>query len=191
MSSSERGGLNVQSAALASWFEPVVKAQDFFIRPDFNLGQFFYSAQTAGALADALDAYLHPCCLCTPRLAAEWQTRGRSVRLLDYDARFAKLAGYRRFDLLRPEPVGESFDVVIFDPIFVPAQQLRRALDLVVGSERIGATDVFMTFPVDREAELSEAFQPYGLQRTAFPLHYNNVKANAGPLFVLYGTRPL
>ncbi len=181
----------MRSGVLTSWFEPKVASDDFFVRPDFNLGQFFYSAETARALIDALDRYENPCCLCTPRLAAEWHVRGRDVRLLEYDLRFARLAGFRRFDVLRPEPCHEIFDAVIFDPIFEPAPILRKALDLVVGKDRIGKTHVFMTFPIDREQELREAFAPYGLARLPFSLRYNNVKPGCDDLFVLYGNRTL
>src|SRR5690242_2685130 len=104
--------------SVLKWFTPSVAADDVFVQPDFNLGQFFYTGETARRLADALDSYERPCCLCTPRLATEWHQRGRLVRLLDYDLRFNSLPGFRHFDLLKPEPLDEDFDVVVFDPIF-------------------------------------------------------------------------
>src|SRR5450432_1332102 len=94
----------VQTGARSAleWFAPGTAAEDFFVTPDFNLGQFFYTRDTARRLADWLGGYRNPCCLCTPRLAAEWSARGRTVRLLDYDQRFEVLPGYRHFDLLKP-----------------------------------------------------------------------------------------
>src|SRR5690242_16297101 len=107
--------------SVLDWFTPEIAPEDFFVEPDFNLGQFFYTAETVARLADALDVYQRPCCLCTPRLALAWSNRGRIVRLLDYDERFRTIPGFRSFDLLKPEPVHEDFDVLIFDPIFIEA----------------------------------------------------------------------
>jgi hypothetical protein len=167
----------MRTGSVMKWFDPVVSKEDEFVRPDFRLGQFFYSARTAEALVRLFDGYRHPCCLCTPRLAWEWHRRGRTVRLLDCDRRFATLPGFRAFDLLCPEPIGEEFDVVIVDPIFIPGRQLRRAVDLVVGPERIGRTDLFVTFPTEREAELVSSFAPYGLSRVSVGLQHNNILA--------------
>jgi hypothetical protein len=181
----------MRSASLTSWFEPKVEGDDFFVTPNFGLGQFFYSTQTARELVSALDHFRSPCCLCTPRLAAEWHARGRAVTLLEYDLRFANLPGFRQFDVLRPQPVREVHDLVIFDPIFVPAATLRRALDAVIAPERVGLTAVYMTFPVDRESELLAAFADHGLAPLNFELSYNNVKKSCDGLFRLYGNRPL
>ena len=175
--------------SILNWFTPEVSPENFFIEPDFNLGQFFYTGETAARLADALDVYQRPCCLCTPRLALEWFKRGRIVRLLDYDERFQTIAGYRSFDLLKPEPVHEDFDVLIFDPIFVGAPILARAVRVVLASS--AKADLFMTFPVDRERELLAAFSAYHLQRIDFPVSCCNIKPDYCNLFSLYGTRPL
>jgi hypothetical protein len=180
--------MSMDSRSLISWFTPAVPVADRFVPPDFNLGQFFYSSATAAALVDRLDHHRAPCCLCTPRLAWEWHRRGRTVTLLDYDRRFANLPGFRRFDLFHPEPPPERHDVVIFDPIFAPATQLRRAVDVVMGANPEAA--LYLTFPADREQELQQAFAPYHLRRLEFPLRYNNVKATSGQLFCLYGNRP-
>lgn len=175
--------------SVLDWFTPEISAEDFFIEPDFNLGQFFYTAETAARLADALDSYQRPCCLCTPRLALEWFKRGRVVRLLDYDERFQTIPGFRSYDLLKPEPVHEDFDVVIFDPIFVEASILARGVRVLLRAS--AKADLFMTFPVDRERELLTAFSAYQLQRIDFPVSCCNIKPDQGSRFSLYGTRPL
>jgi len=179
----------MKSTSMMQWFDPSVAKEDFFVRPNFALGQFFFSAQTARALVQRFDRYRNPCCMCTPRLAHEWASRGRTVRLLDCDVRFATLPGFRRFDLLRPERIDEDFDLVIVDPIFVPAEQLRRAVELVMPPVVRGSTaDLFITFPVERESELLAAFTGYGLMKTDVNLKHNNVKASADGAFGLYGT---
>ena len=171
------------------WFTPEVSAEDFFIQPDFNLGQFFYTSETARRLADALNSYQRPCCLCTPRLAMEWLRRGRVVRLLDYDERFRIHPGFRSFDLLKPEPVHEDFDAVVFDPIFIDASILARAVRVVLaGSQK---ADLFMTFPLDRERELLAAFSAFDLKPMDFSLSCCNIKPDYCGLFRLYGTQPL
>lgn len=177
------------AASVLDWFTPHVSAEDAFLAPDFNLGQFFYTRETAARMADAFDRYERPCCLCTPRLAFEWQTRGRIVRLLDYDRRFETHGGFQAFDLLKPEPPGEDFDVLIFDPIFIEASKLARAVKVVLsGSVR---ADLFMTFPVPRERELFAAFAAFSLQRIDFPLACCNIKPEFSELFALYGSVPM
>lgn len=76
------------------WFEFMVDPIDQFVSPDFTLSQFFFTQQTAVALVRALDVYANPCCLCTPRLAAEWARQGRRVTLLDIDPKFAEFAQF-------------------------------------------------------------------------------------------------
>ncbi|TWB12403.1 putative N6-adenine methyltransferase [Nitrospirillum amazonense] len=179
-------------ACLPTWFTLDVAEADRFVTPDFTLGQFFYSAETVRLLADCLDHFTNPCCLCTPRLAYEWHQRGREVRLLDYDRRFSSMPGYRPFDLLRPQPTTERFDAVIFDPIFSDATRLRRALEMVAGQPDADTpTALYMTFPKEREAELLSAFGAWRLAPLPFRLGYNNVRPGHADTFQLYGNRPL
>jgi hypothetical protein len=174
--------------ALRSWFTPLVAADDRFVAPNFDFGQFFFTRDTATRLVDALDGYRAPCCLCTPRLAFEWHQRGRAVTLLDIDRRFERLPGYRHFDLLTPEPIGDTFDAVICDPIFVPAAAVRRAIDVLTDR---GDAALFLVFPIDRDAELRQAFADRSLTRLPFPVHCCNIKPEYRGLVALYGTEPL
>jgi hypothetical protein len=173
------------------WFDPHIPEEDRFVPPKFDLGQFFFTRQTALSLVEKLDAYASPCCLCTPRLAWEWHLQGRSVRLLDCDTRFESMPGFRRFDLMRPTALTESFDAIIVDPIFVPAPILRRAVDLVSSGSHRSAMALYVTFPTDREKELLDAFSPYELRRLPFEIRHNNVKSDDRNRFGLFGSRPL
>ena len=177
----------MSSRTLLQWFTPHVSQQDFFVEPNFDLAQFFYTAETARLLVNALNDYSSPCCFCTPRLAWEWKQRGREVRLLDYDVRFSVLPGFRHFDVLKPEPINELFDVVIFDPIFVPAGVLVRAVRAVMAGSPMA--DLYMTFPIDREEELLRAFATLSLKPVDFPLTCCNIKPEYQSLFRLYGSR--
>jgi Probable N6-adenine methyltransferase len=171
------------------WFEPRIANEDRFVEPDFGLAQFFYTAETARYLVTALDGYARPCCLCTPRLAWEWNVRGRTVRLLDRDQRFASLPGFRPFDLLRPEPVGERFDVVIVDPVYYPATTLARAMRVLMDPQ--SETALYISFPVSRESELLSAFGAFGLRPLDAQLTWCNVSAEFQSTFRLYGRTPL
>lgn len=176
---------------MIAWFTPHVSHEDAFLPPDFQLGQFFYSADTARRLAEVFDHYASPCCLCTPRLGEEWRRRGKHATVLDIDTRFEHLPGFRKFDLNNPIEIHEVFDVVIFDPVFQSAQTLRRPLDLALaGTTRQNKKpDLFMTFPVAREGEMLAVFQDFNLKPLTFSLSYNNVKESYKNLFRLYGPR--
>lgn len=169
------------------WFESIVDPIDQFVPPDFTLSQIFFTQQTASALVRALDGYTNPCCLCTPRLAAEWAQRGRRVTLLDIDARFAEFAQFLPYDLREPQLINQDFDVIIADPPFFIPEPLYQAIHILTGDRR---PDLFLVFAVEHEAELLRLFSEYRLQRTNFNLRHNNVKVSHQPLFRLYGSRP-
>lgn len=179
----------IGGSSLLDWFSPTINPNDQFIQPNFTYGQFFYTAKTAARLVTALDHYRQPCCLCTPRLAKEWLQRGRTVDVLDCDSRFAVLPGYKVFDLLKPERIDKQYDCVIFDPVFLPAATLCKAVDAVITDS--ARTDLFITFPVQRSAELINAFRHYGLRQLSFELAYCNVKEAFQHEFRLFGTKDL
>jgi hypothetical protein len=185
----EQPGFPVQSQYSIKWFTPLISQEDFFVTPDFDLGQIFFTHESARRLVAALDHYQRPCCVCTPRLAAEWQKKGRTVRLLEYDKRFNTIPGFRHFDLLKPEPSEEDFDVIVYDPVFIDAVRLARALKSVATASN--HPDLFMCFPVDRESELLKAFSDFDLRRTSFRVLWCNVKPENNDLFALYGTKCL
>jgi hypothetical protein len=176
-------------ASFPAWFDPHTSREDRFVEPDFDLGQIFFTAETARKLAEALDGYANPCCLCTPRLAHEWQRRGRSVRLLDWDPRFESVGRFHRFDVLHPQPVGEEFDVVMADTRFFSAPLLARAVRTLISPR--SEAGLYMTFPVKREAELLSAFADFELQPLAFPIRWCNVRPAFQGQFRLYGRHPL
>jgi Probable N6-adenine methyltransferase len=99
-----------------TWFTPDIMAEDRFVLPHFDISQIFFSARTTRALVDAFNSYRTPCCLCTPRLAAEWFNRGRKVTLLDVDYRFAAFSDFIYYDILYPTSLLRTFDLIVVDP---------------------------------------------------------------------------
>lgn len=174
---------------LPTWLDPQTSEEDRFLKPNFRLGQFFFTADTARRLAQALDGHANPCCLCTPRLAHEWQQRGRSVRLLDCDPHFQSIGRFQRFDLRQPQPLGEEFDVVVADPPFLFAPLLARAVRALISPS--SESKLYMTFPVEREPELLSAFADYELQPLDFPMRWCNIRPAFQGDFRLYGRHPL
>lgn len=169
------------------WFESMVDPIDQFVPPDFTLSQIFFTQQTASALVRALDVYANPCCLCTPRLAAEWARRGRRVMLLDIDPKFAFFAEFLPYDLRSPQLIHREFDVIVADPPFFIPSPVHQAIHVLTGDRR---PDLFLVFAVEHEAELLRLFAEYRLQPTDFNLRHSNVKASHQSLFRLYGSRP-
>ena len=169
------------------WFESVVDPSDQFVPPDFTLSQIFFTQQTAAALVQALDVYANPCCLCTPRLAAEWARRGRQVTLLDIDPKFAEFGEFLPYDLREPQPINREFDVIVADPPFFIPEPVHQAIQVLTGDRR---PDLFLVFAVEHEAELLRLFAEYRLQPTDFNLRHRNVKVSHQLLFRLYCSQP-
>ena len=80
--------------------------------------QYFYDASTLDHLANFLEAYKSPCCLCAPMLGKHLSERGSPVTILDIDQRFARTKGFRTYDINKPEWLGTEFDLIICDPPF-------------------------------------------------------------------------
>jgi len=80
--------------------------------------QYFFDRPTLAHLSTFVARFPHPCCLCAPLLGKTLVDRGTQVTILDVDERFAALPGYRRYDLYRPEWLGEEFGLIICDPPF-------------------------------------------------------------------------
>src|SRR5262245_29477559 len=80
--------------------------------------QYFFAPDTLSRLTGFLARYDRVCVLCAPLLGQALATAGRKVRILDIDERFAAVPGFLRWDIHRPTPLGETFDVILCDPPF-------------------------------------------------------------------------
>jgi hypothetical protein len=142
--------------------------------------QYFFDEPTITQLADLIQPYRLPCCLCAPTVGRELARRGIDVRILDIDERFKELRGFRYFDLGRPSWPGESFGVILFDPPFFNAAPISRLFDAVrMLSHYHFDQKLLMSWPTRRAHLILETFHQFGLSPTGFRPGYVTV-ANQG-----------
>jgi hypothetical protein len=146
------------------------------VHEDHASEQYFFDPPTVAQLAVLLERYPRPCCLCAPKVAAELEHRGRDVLLLERDARFAWLRGFRTWDLYRPAPLRERPDVFLVDPPFtkVSLSQLFTALRVATGGDF--ARPLFVCHLADRADDVVGALAPFGLRATSFECGYVSVR---------------
>ena len=134
----------------------------------FEIEQFFFDKPALVRLAELASFYENPCCLCTPAVGQELTDRGRNVRVLDIDERFAYLPGYRRFDLYEPEDFGEKYDLIICDaPLFtIPMSQLFDVIKML--SQNDYTQQMIVTYKTEFAPAILEAFTPFGLESTGY-----------------------
>ncbi|GLG99395.1 Protein-lysine N-methyltransferase CG9154, partial [Gryllus bimaculatus] len=119
----------------AALLDPKTKDQNVF-QADWQLSQFWYSEETASALASEAirvtenrgKIALISCPTLYPKLKS--LSPGSLVTLLEYDKRFAVYDGFVYYDykdpLNLPNEFERSFDVVIADPPFLSEECLSR-----------------------------------------------------------------
>lgn len=150
--------------------------------------QYFFDARTVNRLADSLEAYQAPCCLCTPMVGRELARRGVDVRLLDFDERFEAVPGFRYFNLTRPRWVGESFGVILFDPPFFNAAPVGHLLDVIRGLSRYDCRQsLLISWPTRRSGSLLKAFQQFELEPTGYRPGYLSVENEGKNEIEFYG----
>lgn len=123
---------------------------------DHRHEQFFYDEGTANQLYQLVDLYERPLLLCNPTLAVIAEKKQRPYLLLDRDARFDFLSGYRPFSLTEPYLITDyDYDAVFIDPPFanVTPEQVARCLDLM-GADRV---PLYVAYNSRREEALLRA----------------------------------
>jgi hypothetical protein len=138
--------------------------------------QYFFDRESLAALADFVSRFERPCCLCAPMVGGELQRRGRTVRVLDVDRRFADLPGFVEWDLYRPRHLDETFDLILCDPPFfnVSLSQLFTAVRLLAHFDL--TCRVMISYPVRRSGALLGAFSPFMLRPTGYRPGYQTVQ---------------
>ena len=138
--------------------------------------QYFFDAETLGALGDFVARFERPCCLCAPMVGRELHRRGLAVRVLDVDRRFADLPGFVEWDLYRPRHLDETFDLILCDPPFfnVSLSQLFTAVRLLAHFDL--STRVMISYPVRRRRALLGTFAPFTLAPTGYRPGYQTVQ---------------
>lgn len=149
--------------------------------------QYFFDGPTVRRLADVVQRYEDPCCLCAPTVGEELVRRGVPVHILDLDERFAALPGFRRYDLLHPEWLGTAFGVILCDPPFftVPLRRLAAALQM------LGRNDprqpLLVSYLTRREGAFLRALSAFELVPTGLRPAYRTVAPGAKNDIRLYG----
>lgn len=139
--------------------------------------QYFFRASTVQALADFLSRYAHPCCLCAPMVGRRLAESGCRVTVLDTDTRFANMAGFRRYDLYRPEWLAERFDLILCDPPFfrVALSDLFRAVRQL--SHNDFRQPMLLSYLMRRAPAVTATFASFRLQPTGLSPQYQTVRA--------------
>ncbi|MCB0082959.1 MAG: hypothetical protein KDE47_18595 [Caldilineaceae bacterium] len=153
--------------------------------------QYFFDPPTLDQLSTFLARWQRPCCICAPLVGKRLAEQGVNVRILDIDERFAKVKGFRRYDLYRPEWLEETYDVLFCDPPFfnVTLAQLFGALRLL--SHNDFAQPLLVGYLKRREAAILGTFAKFGLQSTGYQLGYQTVKPIEKNVVELYSNLDL
>lgn len=153
--------------------------------------QYFFDEPTISALADFVgETATAPCFLCAPLVGARVVEAGRAARILDVDERFAGVAGYRRYDLYRPERLDESFDLIVCDPPFFNASlsDLFRAIRLLAGFDF--TKPLLLCYLRRRAAAITGTFAPFGVSRTGLVAEYRTVDASERNVIEFFSNLP-
>lgn len=138
--------------------------------------QYFFDMATRDWLVDLLMPYVNPCLVGIPTVAREMG----DVRLLDIDTRFSDCGGFVQWNLHRPEPREEEYDLVVCDPPFnrVSFSQLFDALRVLVKDDY--HRPVLITGLASREQDLLATFHRFGLGPTGVQARYISVQDQEG-----------
>ncbi|HKV08258.1 MAG TPA: hypothetical protein VJ725_08980 [Thermoanaerobaculia bacterium] len=139
--------------------------------------QYFFDEKTLDQLSGFLLRFSAPCCICAPLLGKRLAERGAAVTVLDIDERFAGVRGFRRWDLYRPEWLGQEFDVIVCDPPFFNASlsQLFAALRMLARNDF--SQPMLVSYLKRRSEAILGTFAPFGLKPTGYLPSYQTVEA--------------
>lgn len=138
--------------------------------------QYFFNQPTLDQLADFVQCFSHPCCLCVPLLGKTLAERGVKVKVLDIDERFASVPGFEAYDIYRPAWIEEEFDLIICDPPFysVSLSQLFTAIwKLAHFNYR---QSLLVSYLKRRAANILGTFRPFHLVETGYYPRYQTVQ---------------
>jgi hypothetical protein len=138
--------------------------------------QYFFDPPTLAHLAEFVAVYPHPCCLCAPLLGRALARRGVDVAVLDIDERFAATPGFRRFDLHRPEWVGEEFGLIVCDPPFFGVSLSRLFAAVRLLSRHDERQPLLIAYLARRADNILGTFARFGLEPTGYRPGYQTVQ---------------
>ena len=138
--------------------------------------QYFFDRPTLTHMAGFISAYPNPCCICCPLLGRELTTLGVPVRILDIDERFSDLPGFRRYDLHRPEWLGEEFGIIVCDPPFYNLSLSRLFAGLRLLSRNLYTQPLLVSYLVRRSSGILGTFSRFNLEPTNYRPTYQTVQ---------------
>lgn len=138
--------------------------------------QYFYDEATLDHLANFLENWSNPCCICAPMLGKKLVQRDSPVTILDIDERFADLKGFRKYDIYRPQRLEQKFDLILCDPPFtkVSLSQLFAALRIL--SQDDFDQPILISFLASRMDAVVGTFAPFGITPTGYLPKYRTVR---------------
>lgn len=138
--------------------------------------QYFFDQPTLAHLADFVSQFERPACLCAPMLGKVLEEKGVAVKILDIDERFASLRGFRKYDLYRPEWLGEQYDLIVCDPPFfnLSLAQLFTALRLLSCNDY--TQPMLVSYLSRRAGNLTGALSRFNLEPTGYRPGYQTVQ---------------
>lgn len=160
------------------------------LHEDHSKEQFFFDANTTEVLASFVEGFSNPCCLCTPTVGSLVEEEGLDIATLDIDERFNHLKGFRRFDLYRPEHLGEEYDLILCDPPFfkVSLSQLFKAVRML--SRFDFEQPLMIAFLKRREPNILGTFAPFNLRPTGLSPVYRTLVKHDPKTIEFYSNLP-
>lgn len=146
-----------------------MKAKEINLQEKHELEQYWFAPSTLADLSALIGDSKFPCFLCAPMAATMFASK-ESIRVLDIDERFAYLPGFLKWNVYRPQTLGEQYGVLIVDPPFTKVNlgQLYSAVNVLC--EKDTSRKIVIAYPVRREAAILATFAPFNLKPTGiFP----------------------
>ncbi|MGI9519750.1 MAG: hypothetical protein ACR2NP_22035 [Pirellulaceae bacterium] len=152
--------------------------------------QYFFDQPTLDHLASFVERFESPCCLCCPLLGKQLTQRGVSTAILDVDDRFADLPGFRRYDIYRPQWLGEEYDLIICDPPFfnVSLSQLFAAIRLLARHDF--SQPMLVSYLQRRSSAILGTFAPFNLEASGYCPAYRTVRELEKNRIEFFGNLP-
>ena len=151
--------------------------------------QYFFSEKVLNSLVNNLKYEDKILCLCTPALANAFSQSGKETLCLDIDKRFDYLKGFQYFNILQPESIDFTPDVIVFDPPFFNINMIDLYKCVEVLTKGNKSVALIIAFVTREERSLLEVFKSYRLKETKFKLEYLNVDPTKWSNYSIYSNK--
>ncbi len=138
--------------------------------------QYFFAEGTLDELEEFLEDYSFVCCLCAPSLGERLANNGKDVRILDIDRRFEVAAGFKYYDLNRPEWLGEKYDMIICDPPFFNISLSRLFVAIRTLAQNDFRQPITVSYLDRRAGSIIGTFSSFKLQATDLFADYQTLR---------------